>query len=125
MAESVRPGEACVGDWIANWMPRETGPEPGDPWRGAILGFEDRPQSGQAHFPVDSMLGGGGQSRGDPTVVEDGVSTPTDSRRASKSSGTPPRAASARRTAHPAPHLRDRDVRMCPMTRSTELPTDS
>lgn len=66
----VRPGEIRFGDWIANWMPRETGPEAGDPWRGVILGFEDRPQSGQAYSPEDNMLGGGGRLGDDPTLKE-------------------------------------------------------
>jgi len=59
-----------IGDWIANWMPRETGSDPGDPWRGVILGYENRPMSGQAYYPDDIMLGGGGSAGGDPTIMD-------------------------------------------------------
>jgi hypothetical protein len=68
MGMDLRPGETRIGEWIANWMPRQTGPEAGDPWRGVILGFEDRPQSGQAYYPEQKMLGGGGTSGDDPKI---------------------------------------------------------
>ena len=43
----MRVGEVRIGDWVANWMMRETGPDDRDRWRPVILGYEDRLQSGQ------------------------------------------------------------------------------
>jgi hypothetical protein len=65
----MRAGEVRIGDWIATWMMRETGPDDRDRWRPVILGYEDRPQSGQTYYPEDPILGDGGNHGGDPEIV--------------------------------------------------------
>ena len=65
----MRADEVRIGDWIANWMMRETGPDDRDRWRPVILGYEDRPQSGQVYYPDDPLLGDGGSQEGEPEIV--------------------------------------------------------